>query len=140
MRHKFRWRDPTPEKTINKKEPRKAYNDPTADKAIANVMKKNKSHIKRVYICSPLRGNPEIAITACQKAIREECLPLAPYLYFPRFLNDSIPQQREISIMFGVTWLEECDEMWVVGDKVTEVMEREIWHARNRGIPIRRVS
>ena len=39
MLYEFRWKEPTPQKDRpNRKEPCRAYRDPTADKAIANVM------------------------------------------------------------------------------------------------------
>lgn len=103
------------------------------------------NHMKKIYICSPFWGtsnrerNIAVAISACQKVVNEQCEPLAPHLYFPMFLDDSLPEQREIGIMFGLTWLEGCDEMWVIGSIITEGMEREIRFARNRGIHIKHV-
>ena len=40
MIFEFRWKEPTQEKAKpNRREPRCAYNDPTADEAIENVMR-----------------------------------------------------------------------------------------------------
>ena len=38
----------------------------------------------------------------------------------------------------GMLWLAECDEIWVVGNRITEGMEREIDMAKELGIPMLR--
>ena len=102
--------------------------------------------MKKVFICSPFtaneekRRNEELARAACRMAVEKGCVPIAPHLYFPQFLDDSIYEERELGIMFGTTWLKKCDEIWVVGDHVTESMIREIRSAWKWEIPIRRVS
>lgn len=110
--------------------------------------------MKKVFICSPYKQagttaeerrrslirNESLARTACRMAVEKGCVPVAPHLYFTQFLDDSIPEEREIGIMIGTTLLKGCDEIWVVGNDVTEGMELEIRSAWKWEIPIRRVS
>ena len=98
--------------------------------------------MKKVFICSPYRSkdnkekNIVTAQKACKAALKKGYLPYAPHLYFPQFLSDSDPQQRELGIMFGLSWLADCDELWVIGDIITEGMQREINSAEELGVPV----
>ena len=97
-----------------------------------------------VYICSPLRGNyeknTENARTFCRVAAKYSevgVIPIAPHLYFPQFLNDGNPDERELGIESGLALLEMCEELWVFGlDAPSAGMQAEIEHAKERGIPI----
>lgn len=105
---------------------------------------------RKVFICSPLRPigateeertrelahNCRIAEVACKCAVRLGYMPLAPHLFFPLFLSDNDPEEREAGIRFGLEWLKECDEIWVIGQRVSEGMKREIVAAVERGIPV----
>lgn len=106
--------------------------------------------LKKVFICSPLRPtgataeerkkelthNRRIAEVACKCAVRLGYMPLAPHLFFPLFLSDNDLEEREVGIRFGLEWLKECDEIWVIGQRVSEGMKREIVVAVERGIPV----
>ena len=61
-------------------------------------------------------------------------MPLAPHLYFPQFLNDADPEDREEGIRYGLKWLVDCDEIWIIERRITEGMKREIGVARKRGM------
>lgn len=63
--------------------------------------------------------------------------PMAPHLYFPQFLNDGDPEERETGIEMGLKWLDGCDELWVVGDRISSGMAAEIARASEAGIPIK---
>lgn len=105
---------------------------------------------KKVFICSPFRGiaatpeaakenyqkNIAIAKGACRLATALGFVPYCPHLYFPRFLLDSSPDERETGICMGLTWLEQCDELWVIGRRISEGMKREIARAEELGIPV----
>lgn len=89
--------------------------------------------MKKVYICSPLRGNYEqnIKNTAefCRAAVKCGYMPIAPHLYFPQFLNDTNAEEREIGINYGLQLLTDCDEMWVFlpdSGKPSDGMRQEI--------------
>lgn len=64
-------------------------------------------------------------------------MPMAPHLFFPEFLSEDKPKERETGIQFGLEWLSECDELWVIGSRITEGMKREITVAGDLGIPVR---
>ncbi len=111
-------------------------------------MKRYSETPKRVFICSPLRPvgeteeerqkdlhrNRQLARFACRYATEHGCMPLAPHLYFTEFLSDDDPADREQGIWYGLKWLEDCDEIWVIERRITEGMKREIRTARKRGM------
>ena len=86
--------------------------------------------MKKVYICSPLRGdikgNIERAKSYCKQAITEGCLPIAPHIYFTQFMDDTIQSDRELAMAMGIEWLDTCDELWVFGDTISDGMRAEI--------------
>lgn len=112
-----------------------------------------KSEGKRVFICSPYRPrgetekerqadlekNLKIAREACSYALGHGFIPYAPHLYFPQFLSDEDAGEREKGIRCGLKWLAQCDELWVIGSRVTEGMKTEIRTAEEAGIPVRQM-
>lgn len=99
---------------------------------------------KLVYICSPLRGdyvtNTENAKNYCRVAMMHipGVIPLAPHIYFPRFLYDTDEEERKLGMSAGIALLDKCDELWVFGiENPSEGMRAEIEHAKERGIPVR---
>ena len=98
--------------------------------------------MKKVYICSPCRGdydnNIENAITYCRQVFKLGYMPVAPHIYFTRFLNDDIPEEREAAMKAGSRLLLECSEVWVFGlDNPSEGMKAEIALAIRSGIPVK---
>ena len=98
------------------------------------------NHTEKVFICSNYRGdveaNVENAIYWCKEATNQGYLPIAPHLYFPQFLDDDIPNERELGITWGIDILSDCDELWVCSENISDGMKREIEYARTQGIPI----
>ena len=98
------------------------------------------NHTKKVFICSNYRGdvktNVKNAIHWCKEATNQGYLPIAPHLYFPQFLDDDIPSERESGIAWGIDILSDCDELWICSENISGGMEQEILHAREQGIPI----
>lgn len=99
---------------------------------------------KLVYICSPLRGdyekNIENAETFCRVTMMHvpDVIPLAPHIYFPRFLYDTVEEERALGMEAGIALLDKCDELWAFGlENPSEGMRAEIEHAKERGIPVR---
>ena len=106
---------------------------------------------KKVFICSPfhprgdtagqraedLRHNRQRARLACEYAVSCGYLPLAPHMFFPTFLDENAPRERELGIQFGLEWLGECQELWIIGRRITRGMKREIAAARAMNIPVR---
>ncbi|MHB8964094.1 MAG: DUF7768 domain-containing protein [Saccharofermentanales bacterium] len=97
--------------------------------------------MKKVYICSPLRGDAAGNIQKAKEYSRyaiKECgvIPITPHIYFTAFLDDTSPQERELGIQAGLELLRDCDEVWVFGDRLSEGMKQEIEFAHMNGIPV----
>lgn len=92
---------------------------------------------KIVYICSPLRFSYErnkIKANLFQRyAYEKGCLPLAPHIIFPQFLDDETKVERRAGMEMGLQLLELCDELWVFGPRISEGMKMEIELARKLG-------
>lgn len=97
---------------------------------------------KKVYICSPLRGDMEYNMAKareyCRMVMKEEnMIPVAPHISFTQFLDDTNTEDRELGIKAGLLLLSECDELWYFGTYITEGMRKEIDEAFRLGIPVR---
>ena len=100
--------------------------------------------LKKVFICSPCRprgetpkarerdgiGNINRARQACRYALDQGKIPYAPHLYFTTILSEADEDERELGILLGLVWLSQCDELWVIGRRITEGMKREIAQAK----------
>jgi hypothetical protein len=125
------------------------YYDPTAFNAIQSVIlteeKANRqSKPKRVYIASPYKGDTERnvinALKYCRFAVVQNCFPIAPHCYLPRFMNDDNPAERELALFFGLRLLNGCKELWVFGEQISDGMRGEIDAAKQHHIPVRYFS
>jgi len=124
--------------------------DMTAYFAIQNLCREGKPRpavrpdYDKVFICSPFAGdtkaNVQKALQYCRFALGKGKLPIAPHCYFPRFMDDGHPAERELGLSFGLRLLNECRELWVFGSHISEGMRREIRAAGRRGIPVRYFS
>jgi len=113
------------------------YPDPTAYAALSKV-----SNFRPiVYICSPYAGdieaNVEKARRYCRIASERGYIPVAVHLLFPRFLNDSDPEERELGLFFGNALMSKCAEVWVCGERISPGMDEEIKRARRKGYRLR---
>lgn len=94
---------------------------------------------KKVFICSPYRGdiagNSRKAASYCRMACEKGCMPIAPHLLFPQFLDENIESERTLGISMGMDLILLCEEMWVFGNP-TEGMAMEISFANEHGIKI----
>ena len=119
------------------------YYDSTAYEALSNIeMEENRARFRPVvYICSPYAGgvasNDENALRYCRMAYERGYLPIAPHLYFPRFLNADNPSEREDGLFMGRVLLTKCMEIWVFGETVSSAMAQEITKAVTRGMSVR---
>ncbi len=100
---------------------------------------------KRVFVCSPLRGdyeaNTERARRFCRMVMAAGHVPYAPHLLFPQFMDDTKPKEREIGILMGLFELAKCDELWafIPATGPSEGMAQEIAYAEQLGIPVIRI-
>ena len=109
-----------------------------------------KNYNRLVFICSPYRPqsddpaeqarellrNIKLAKIGCRIAVEHGCAPIAPHLLYPQFLDDRDPEERDAGKKCGLQFLNLCDEMWVLGRKITQGMAAEIAAANANGIPI----
>jgi hypothetical protein len=96
---------------------------------------------KRVYVCSPFRGdllrNIENARDYCRFAYDAGFVPIAPHLYFPQFLDECDLDERAAGMRYGLEQLWQCREVWVFGESITVGMRAEIDLAKDLKIPVR---
>lgn len=85
--------------------------------------------MKKIFICSPLRGdiegNQQKARGYAREAILQGYLPIVPHIYFTQFLDEMNEEERSLGIKAGIEWLAGCDEMWIYGEP-TVGMKMEI--------------
>lgn len=122
------------------------YYDPTAYDALTNVMKsedpkKGSDYKPLVYVCSPYSGdvdqNVKNARAFCRFSLEQNCIPLAPHLLFPQFMDDDNPVERDMAMFMNYVLLGKCSELWVFGHTVSKGMRQEIQKARQYGKIIR---
>ena len=92
---------------------------------------------KKVYVCSPFRptavsladraeeqrSNIERALKACRILAMMGIQPLAPHLYFTRFLKDDVAAERDTGMRFALSWLEQADELGIARRSVGDCLE-----------------
>ncbi len=134
------------------------YSDPTAGAAISNVMKEYRQARKKVwqrqnemknrrkiYVASPYAGdvaaNTAAALDYCRYVIKKNCIPVASHILYAAtgMLNDDSEEERELGLMFGLSLLAVCDEIWVFGE-VSAGMQQEITEAKKLGKRVRYVK
>ena len=121
--------------------------DITAYHAITNVTKQEKAaagakvYKPLVYVASPYAGdithNTEQTRRYCRYAVDQGCIPLAPHLLFPQFMDEGNKQEREMGLFFALVLLGKVDELWVFGSHISKGMAQEIKKASKRGLPIK---
>jgi len=94
-----------------------------------------------VYIASPFSGDTEFNISRtcgyCRFAIQQGCIPIAPHLHYPQFLDDSDKDELALGLTFALALLAKCDEVWVFGNRISQGMAGEIAEAQRLGVPVR---
>lgn len=120
------------------------YYDPTAYEALKKIeceSKAQRSFRPLVYICSPLSGdmvaNQEKARAYCRFAVDSGYIPLAPHIYFPQFMKETNPNERDLALFMDIVLLTKCAELWVFGENISKGMSIEIEKARHKSKPIR---
>lgn len=98
-----------------------------------------------VYICSPLSAPKrsdmkhnmiQAGVYARMVAAYWGCRAIAPHSFLPDYVDDTIPQEREIALEFGLSILKICKALVICGDVISSGMQGEIWRAKELGIPI----
>ena len=113
--------------------PKKGYSEPRKPK--------KKMPTKRIFICSPLKGNVEKNVRRaeayCRFAFDSGFVPIAPHIYFPRFLNDADKDERAAGMRYGLETMWQCKQLWAFGSRITDGMRAEIELAKELKIPVR---
>jgi hypothetical protein len=90
---------------------------------------------KVVYVCHPFGAKQTENISSIRKVccslLAEGCIPLAPQLFLPQFLDEAIERDRALSICLRLVAV--VDELRVYG-KPSAGMRIEIAEARRLGI------
>lgn len=93
--------------------------------------------MKKIYICSPYRGdvkkNVALAKRACRMVTLCGDIPVCPHIYFTAFLSDDDPSERKLGMHAGIELMKGCDEVLVVGDEISVGMAWEIGIAGTMG-------
>ena len=88
-----------------------------------------------VYICAPYSGdveaNKERAADFAAYAYRKGNIPLTAHLLFP-FMDDADEEERRTATFMDIVLMGKCQEVWVLGDRVSSGMRREIGVAKRR--------
>ena len=95
-----------------------------------------------VFICSPFAGNIERntrrAREFCRFAVSENCIPIAPHLLFPQFMEGKRPgSSAALASSSGWSYRASARRLWVFGGNITKGMAVEIEKAHERGLPVR---
>lgn len=99
--------------------------------------------MKLIFVASPYAGDVEknigYAKEACRYVLNEGNAFFCPHLLYPQILDDNILEERKLGIKMGKEFLNQCDELWVFGNHISNGIFEEIEFARRKGIPIRRI-
>ena len=97
---------------------------------------------KKIYVCAPYSGtleemlrNRKLTIDRCYALYAQGYHPIAPQLFYPSFLDEYDPKQRQFGLDAGLEWLAMCDVIFVYGSRITDGMRREIDYALDNEIP-----
>lgn len=98
--------------------------------------------MKKIYVCSPYRGeiekNIKYARNICRAIALEGNIPVAPHIYFTQFLDDEIEEERRIAMKMNLELIKNCDEILICGDNISEGMKEEISFAEENKIKIKK--
>ena len=106
---------------------------------------------KLIYICSPFRPQSQDpheadrelfenlfrARNACELVKDLGAIPVCPHLYIPQFLDDELPEERELGMQLALAALRRCHAVYVFSEHITPGMVREIAEAAKRDIPVK---
>ena len=93
-----------------------------------------------VYICAPYSGdveeNKNRAIAFAKFSYEMGNIPVTTHLLFP-FLDDTNEEARVTAIFMDIVLMGKCQEVWVLGERITPGMSIEIEKAKKRRQKVR---
>lgn len=113
------------------------YPSPTEYEALTNISKENpKRYMPMVYICSPYSGDITLNVENARKysrfAYELDCIPIAPHLLLPQFMDDMDKEERDDALFMDLAILSHCKELWVFGAYHSPGMQKEIAYAKRK--------
>lgn len=128
------------------------YADPTVGTVMSRMMRDYKEKQRRryadrnrrkIYVASKYAGNVSENLSAarryCRQVIDAGYMPIASHLLYPQMLDDTVAEERELGLSFGLALLALCDEVWVFGE-LSPGVEKEINEAKRLQKPVRRIT
>ncbi len=123
------------------------YFSPTEFEVFSKIEKEERAAAKAaafrpiVYICSPYAGNTNQNIENARKysrfAVDKHFLPITPHIYFTQFMDDTLPEERDLAIFMNWVLMSKCAELWVFGSVISTGMKAEIDRAKRKHMKIR---
>lgn len=96
--------------------------------------------MKTVYICSPFKGEMESIKRYTRFAIKCGAAPVVPH-FLHSCMDKNDPQDKVKANESCLSLMTICDELWILGNKRTDEMKKEIdFASRKLRIPIISVS
>lgn len=97
--------------------------------------------MKIVILESPYAGavehNVEYAKRCALDSLKRGEAPMLSHLLYTQFLDDSVPEERELGIAAGLAWRRVAEKSVVYTDLgISQGMEYGIMAAKNAGLPI----
>ena len=93
-----------------------------------------------VYICAPYSGdveeNKKRATAFAKFSYEKGNIPVTAHLLFP-FLDDVNKEDRVAAIFMDIVLMGKCQEVWVLGERITPGMSIEIEKAKKRRQKVR---
>ena len=101
--------------------------------------------MKKVYICSPCRGDYENNIQRAKEysraAVEKGVIPVTPHIYLTQFMDDNVPEERELALKIGSELVLGCSELWAFGiDHPSAGMAAEIELAKAHAFSPERIG
>ncbi len=94
-----------------------------------------------IFLSHPVRGDIPANLARAKRWIlwcyRQGVSVVATWLIDCELLDDSDLAEREAGLRRNVELVSRCDELWLVGGRISEGMQREADAARAAGIPVR---
>jgi hypothetical protein len=116
------------------------YYDPVVYEALTRVEAEERAaraaaaYRPLVYICSPYAGDVEKntfrARAFSRFAVEKNCIPVAPHLLFPQFIDEET--ERWLGLKMGIVLMGKCEQVWVFGEVVSDGMAAEIEKAKKQ--------
>lgn len=99
-----------------------------------------------VYLAHPVRDYSKLDLVSSLTTWLGQLIPRfpdhafqAPWLLYVLALDDGNQTHRERGLEDDIEWLLRCDQVWLLGDVVSDGMALEAEHARINAMPVLRV-